>query len=132
MHIGLTATAFDESVAFYTKLFGQEPTLARADYAKWMLDDPFINLSIVRSHDGGPGVGVDHLGFQVESSGELEAARAAIDEAGLPRSDQDELVCGYQRQDKSWVFDPHGLPIETFVTHEVVDDYGTNDMPEPS
>ena len=70
-----------------------------------------------------------HFGFQVETTRELEATRAAWDARGLARADQDDLVCGYQRQDKSWVWDPQQLPWEVFVTHGVADDYGTTEMP---
>ena len=40
MHIGLQVDDLEESVEFYTRLFGVEPTLRRPDYAKWMLEDP--------------------------------------------------------------------------------------------
>ena len=46
MHIGLQVDDLDESVEFYTRLFGMEPTLRRPDYAKWMLDDPRMNFSL--------------------------------------------------------------------------------------
>lgn len=101
--------------------------LQRADYAKWMLDDPLLNFAIKTTGD--QRTGVDHLGIQVESNDALAQVREVWDRAGLTRQDQDDLVCGYQRQDKSWVFDPQELPWEVFVTHEVTDDYGTNDMP---
>ena len=50
----------------------------------------------------------------------------------LPRSDQADLVCGYQLQHKSWVTDPNGLWWEAFFTEGVVDEgYGTAEMPDP-
>ena len=129
MHIGLRVDDLDESIEFYSWLFGQGPTLQRDEYAKWMLDDPFVNFAI--NSTGDDAVGVSHMGIQVSSNEELERVRAAWDERGFERDDQDDLVCGYQCQDKSWVFDPQHMPWEVFVTHGVVDDYGTNEMPEP-
>lgn len=129
MHIGLRVADLDESIAFYSKLFGQQPTLRRDGYAKWMLDDPYVNFAV--NTTGDDELGVTHLGFQVSSNEELDRTRAAWDDSGFTRDDQDDLVCGYQRQDKSWVFDPQALPIEIFVTHEVVDAYGTDEMPTP-
>ena len=128
MHIGLSVADLDESIAFYTRLFGEEPTLRREGYAKWMLDDPLVNFAVNATSDGE--VGVSHLGLQVESNEELEEMRAIWDSRGFQREDQDDLVCGYQLQDKSWVFDPQQFPWEVFVTHGVTDDYGTNEMPE--
>ena len=132
MHMGITVSDIDTARDFYTKLLGQEPTLARPDYVKWMIDDPRINLSINTSNSSGKGPGVDHLGIQVETMEELADLRARWDDHDMDPQDQNDLVCGYQRQDKAWVFDPHELPWEIFVTHGVVDGYGTNEMPAPS
>ena len=129
MHIGLRVEDLDESVAFYTRLFGEEPTLRREGYAKWMLDDPYVNFAV--NSTGDEPTGVSHMGIQVSSNEELEEMRASWDDRGFARDDQDDLVCGYQLQDKSWVFDPQRMPWEVFVTHGVVDDYGTNEMPAP-
>lgn len=130
MHIGLDVEDLDESIEFYTRLFGQPPTLRRDDYAKWMLDDPLVNFAV--NATSGAATGVSHLGLQVTTTAELDDERASWDQRGLRRQDQNHLVCGYQLQDKSWVFDPQEFPWEVFVTHSVVDAYGTNDMPKPS
>lgn len=128
MHIGLQVADLDESVEFYTRLFGVEPVLRRDDYAKWMLEDPRVNFSLDTRGDGPPCSA--HYGIQVESSDELEGMRDHIDSAGMPRADQDGLVCGYQLQHKSWVTDPHGLMWEAFFTEGVVDEgYGTPETP---
>ena len=127
MHIGLRVDDLDDSIAFYTRLFGEEPTLHREGYAKWMLDDPYINFSV--NSTGTDSIGVSHLGMQVETNEQLDEVRAQWDDRGFRRDDQDELVCGFQLQDKSWVFDPQRLPWEVFVTHGVTDTYGTNAMP---
>ncbi len=129
MHVGLKVDDLDTAIAFYTDLFGAEPTLRRPDYAKWMLDDPRVNFSIDTHGDGAPGSA--HYGIQVESPDELAEMRARIDRAGLARCEQDDIICGYQRQSKSWVTDPHGLRWETFFTEGVVEDggYGTETIP---
>ncbi len=128
VHIGLQVENIDESVTFYTRLFGAEPTLQRPDYAKWMLDDPCLNFSIDTHGEGDAGSA--HFGVQVENRPELENLRAHIDGAGLARADQDDLVCGYQLQHKSWVVDPDGVMWEAFFTEGVVDTgYGTAEMP---
>ena len=107
MHIGMYVDDLEVAIDFYSRLFGTEPTLRRADYAKWMLDDPRVNFSIDTHFDGPPGSA--HYGIQVESPEELEAMRKHIDAANLPRRDQNNLICGYQRQDKSWVSAPHDV-----------------------
>jgi predicted enzyme related to lactoylglutathione lyase len=61
MHVGVKN--IEESVQFYSTLFGQQPAKIKTDYAKWMLEDPKINFAIsTRTND----IGIDHLGIQVE------------------------------------------------------------------
>ena len=38
----------DQSIRFYSTLFGTAPSVTKRDYAKWMLDDPRINFAISR------------------------------------------------------------------------------------
>ncbi len=131
MHIGLQVDDLDAAVQFYTRLFGTEPTLRRPDYAKWMLDDPRVNFSLDTHGDGPPGSA--HYGIQVDTHQELQDMRTHIDDAGMPRADQDDLVCGYQLQHKSWVTDPTGLRWEAFFTEGLAEaGYGTAEMPEPA
>ena len=130
MHVGLKVDNLDEAIDFYSRLFGAEPTLRRPDYAKWMLDDPRVNFSLDTHGDAAPGSA--HYGIQVESTEELSSMRERIDSAGLPRRDQNNLICGYQRQDKSWVSDPNGVQWETFFTAGVVEGagYGCDVLPD--
>ena len=121
MHVSLSVDEIPRSKAFYTRLFGQEPTFEREGYCKWMLDDPRVNFSLVQQNCQ---PGVDHIGIQVESEEALEDARNRINDAKLVAADQNHLTCGFQVQSKTWVYDPHGLPIEHFFTHGVSDTFG--------
>ncbi len=130
MHVGLKVDDLEASIAFYTKLFGAPPSFRKPDYAKWMVDDPRLNFSIDLNGEGT--AGAFHLGIQVESGDELAAVRAGLDDRGLARQDQNNLVCGYQTQDKSWLFDPQGVAWEAFHTYDRSDHYyGTAELPEP-
>ena len=122
MHVGLKVDDLETAIAFYSRLFGAEPTLRRPDYAKWMLDDPRVNFSVDINGGGAPGSA--HYGIQVESPHELSEMRERLDTAGLTRRDQNDLICGYQRQDKSWVTDPTGNRWEAFYTSGVVEGGG--------
>jgi len=129
MHVGLKVDDVAAALDFYTRLFGAEPSLVRPDYVKWMLDDPLLNFSIDIHGEGPPGSA--HFGIQVTSDQELEEMRERIDSAGLSREDQNDLVCGYQLQHKSWVRDPDGAMWEAFLTEGVVDGaaYGNEEVP---
>ena len=45
-HVHLHVDDLTQSVGFYSKLFAAEPTRLEGDYAKWMLDDPYINFAL--------------------------------------------------------------------------------------
>ena len=53
IHVGVEDLA--HSIRFYSALFGAEPVKTKADYAKWMLDNPHVNFAI-STRTGGTGV----------------------------------------------------------------------------
>lgn len=67
-HIHVGVKNLDESIQFYSTMFGQKPSKVKEDYAKWMLEDPRINFAISTRANT---VGVDHLGLQVDQEQEL-------------------------------------------------------------
>ncbi len=127
IHISITASDIPSSVRFYTTLFGVPPTVQKEDYAKWMLDDPRVNLS-VSTGDGGPGV--DHLGIQTETADELGTLAGRLKLAGANHVDQAGADCCYARSDKTWVYDPEGVAWETFHTTGTITRYGEDLAPE--
>jgi lactoylglutathione lyase len=94
-------------------MFNQPPARQESDYAKWMLDDPPLNFAISTR---GSATGVDHLGIQVSSDGELADLKAHADQAGMALLDDGETTCCYARSDKYWVTDPQGIAWEQFHT----------------
>lgn len=126
LHVHLGVADLDASIRFYATLFGAEPALREADYAKWMLDEPRVNFAI--STRGAPGL--DHLGIQVESAAELHAAAAGLAAAGADVVRQEDAVCCYARSDKAWVADPQGVAWETFFSHGAATVYGEDRPPD--
>ena len=59
-HIHIGVEKLDESIRFYSALFGAEPVKTKTDYAKWLLEEPRVNFAIfTRAKKRG----VDHLGI---------------------------------------------------------------------
>jgi lactoylglutathione lyase len=112
-HVHAHVENLQTSIAFYSKMFGAEPTRVESDYAKWMLEDPRINFAI--STRGGK-LGVDHLGFQTDTEDELIALRRQAAAAEMSTFDDGETTCCYARSDKYWVTDPQGIAWEQFHT----------------
>ena len=122
LHIHVSVEDLAESVRFYSALFAAPPTVAKPDYAKWMLEDPRVNFAI--SARGGA-TGVQHLGIQAEDASELEEVFCRLAAAGRPVLEEAGVTCWYARSEKQWVSDPQGVPWETFLTHGESTVYGS-------
>lgn len=121
-HVHVAVEDLQKSIQFYSTLFGA-PAVVKADYAKWMVDDPRINFSI--SKRGGE-FGVDHLGIQVDTDGELNALRNRMSAGKLPLTEQSNASCCYAKSDKWWTMDPQGLPWETYHALASIPVFGTD------
>jgi hypothetical protein len=120
-HLHVSVEDLDESVRFYSTLFATQPAVRQTDYAKWMLEDPRINFAI--STDRQP-LGVNHLGFQLDSNAELRGMQAQLEAADSKLIQENEQPCCYARSDKYWVTDPTGIAWETFHTLSSIPVYG--------
>ena len=113
-HVHVGVESIDQSIAFYTGLFGQGPSVLKDDYAKWMLDDPRINFAI--STREGATKGIEHLGIQVEDQAELGEVYARLKAADRPVLEEGATTCCYAQSEKSWIADPDGVVWEAFLT----------------
>lgn len=121
IHLHISVDDLERSVRFYETLFGAAPTSRKPDYAKWMLDDPAVNLAISTR---GRAAGLDHIGVQTDTSEELSELAGRLKAAGETTFDQEATTCCYARSDKSWVADPSGLRWETFHSFGEATAYG--------
>ncbi|PAU94904.1 glyoxalase/bleomycin resistance/dioxygenase family protein [Aliifodinibius salipaludis] len=124
MHVMLKVNNLNESIEFYSTLFGVAPTKQKEDYAKWMLDDPRVNFSIAEREGA---KGIEHLGIEAESEEELLELRSNINRThGLTRN-EGETTCCYANSDKSWVTDPQGVEWEAFHTFGESENYAAEE-----
>jgi lactoylglutathione lyase len=123
-HAHIAVDDLAKSVDFYSKLFGQSPTVERTDYAKWMLEDPRINFAVsARGH----AVGLNHFGFQADNEAELQELRQlAGAAAGKAVLDQGETICCYAVSTKHWTVDPSGIAWEHYQTMGEVEEFGSD------
>ena len=122
MHVHVGVENLDTSIRFYSTLFGAAPTVTKADYAKWMLDDPRVNFAISSGHHAFKGI--EHLGIQVENADELSEVYGRLKDADRPMLEEGATTCCYARSEKSWIADPDGVVWETFLTHGNATVYG--------
>jgi hypothetical protein len=128
LHVHVAVESVEQSVQFYSALFASRPAVVKADYAKWMLDDPRVNFAISAR---GRAPGVDHLGIQVENSAELGEVAERLKSAQRPIFEQGSTTCCYAKSEKAWVLDPSGVSWETFLTVGESTTYG-EDAPTDS
>ncbi|HWA88688.1 MAG TPA: ArsI/CadI family heavy metal resistance metalloenzyme [Rhizomicrobium sp.] len=130
LHVHVAVDDLETSIGFYSTLFAAPPSVIKPDYAKWMLDDPTVNFAI--SARGGRASGIDHLGIQVESDGELRELAGRLKAAGETTRDQEAATCCYAQSNKAWVGDPSGIRWETFYTFGEATAYGEDEAPKPA
>ena len=122
LHVHVGVNDLDRSIRFYSTLFAAEPTVVKADYAKWMLDDPRVNFAISAGNHARNGI--EHLGIQAESIEELSDVYGRLTAADRPVLDEGASTCCYAKSEKSWIADPDGVVWEAFLTNGEATVYG--------
>lgn len=124
LHLHVSVPSMERAVEFYSTLFDIPPSVLKADYAKWMLEDPRVKLAISSCARA---IGVDHVGVQADSSVELADLASRSKAAGEITVDQGATACCYAKSDKSWLTDTAGVRWETFYTHGEATEYGEDE-----
>jgi hypothetical protein len=113
LHVHVSVDDIGQSIRFYSTLFAAEPSVSKPDYAKWLLDDPRVNFAISARSSR---TGLDHMGIQVETDGELQEVYGRLQRADRPVLEEGATTCCYAKSEKSWIADPQGLAWEAFLT----------------
>ncbi|GLO64580.1 ArsI/CadI family heavy metal resistance metalloenzyme [Oceanobacillus kimchii] len=115
VHVGVNVTNLNESVEFYSKVFGVSPVKSKFNYAKFLLDQPGLNFTLNVKDDVG-GNQINHFGFQVETAEEILLHKKRLEKEGFFARKEMNTTCCYAVQDKFWVTDPDGNEWEFFYT----------------
>jgi len=116
-HLAINVRSVENSIGFYKKMLGIEPSKVRTGYAKFDVQDPPLNLTLNESVFSERGA-LSHLGIQVASTDDVLAMREKWVESGLIARDEMQTTCCYALQDKAWVSDPDGNEWEVFTVIE--------------
>lgn len=128
-HVDFAVSDVDRSLAFYLALLGplgwteevRYPTYRGTEEVVYLKDAETGVMFGLRPADGGThhyyDVGIEHLAFEVETRGEVDAAHQRCLAGGEtihfpPEEDRD--VDGYYA---FFVFDPDGMRVEVFCWH---------------
>jgi catechol 2,3-dioxygenase-like lactoylglutathione lyase family enzyme len=101
IQLALNVDDLEESVAFYSRLFGTEPAKRRPGYANFAVAEP--PLKLVLMENPGRGGSLNHLGVEVADTDTVNAEQARLAGSGLASIDERGTTCCYAEQDKFWV-----------------------------
>jgi catechol 2,3-dioxygenase-like lactoylglutathione lyase family enzyme len=122
VQLALNVSDIDAAVEFYSKLFNVEPAKRRPGYANFAVVDPPLKLVLIENSAArgqGTAGALNHLGVEVETTAQVQAATTRLSENGLSTRSEEQTECCYALQDKVWVDDPNGAPWEVYT---VLDD----------
>jgi len=114
VQLALRVADLDASIEFYSKLFGAGPAKGRPGYANFAIAEPPLKLVLIEGEPGQSTV-MDHLGVEVETTGEVTAATQRLASEGLATATEEDTACCYAVQDKVWVTGPGAEPWEVYV-----------------
>ena len=122
VHMSLPSTNLEQTIEFYSVLFGEPPTKVRNDYVKFDPKSVPLNISfhLVDSH-----AVIDvsrHLGFELDNQAKLDDIYQHLEATGLVTRDKVESTCCYGKQDKFWLQDPVGFKWELYVLLQNTED----------
>ncbi len=120
VQIALNVDDLDQSIAFYTKLFGTGPAKVKPGYANFAVADPALKLVLLENP--GQGGSINHLGIEVDSSDKVHAEIARLTEEQLFTEEEIGATCCFATQDKVWVTAPDA---ECWEVYTVVADAET-------
>lgn len=116
-HVALNVRNVEESIGFYRRMLGLEPSKVRRGYAKFDVENPPLNLTLNQVAFKERGA-LSHMGIQVASTDDVLAMHERWTSVGLLTRDEMQTNCCYALQDKTWVHDPDGNEWEVFVVLE--------------
>jgi catechol 2,3-dioxygenase-like lactoylglutathione lyase family enzyme len=114
VQLALNVADLDAAIDFYSKLFATEPAKIRPGYANFTIAEPPLKLVLIEHPEGrghGTAGALNHLGVEVETSEQVQAATARLTGQGLEPEVQESTTCCYALQDQAWVDDPDGAPL---------------------
>ena len=104
LQLALNVSDLDESIAFYEKMFDTPVAKVRPDYANFEIAEPPLKLVLFAG--AGDGGTINHLGVEVETADQVEAAERRISADGIETTGVDQTECCYAAKVETWVEAP--------------------------
>lgn len=116
VHISLEVSNLEKAVEFYARLFQNEPTKLKSDYANFRLESPQLHLALVHNPKRAAEPASNrHYGIELFANERLAAWLEAAQAGGLETRVEEQTTCCYAVADKFWTRDPDGHEWEFWV-----------------
>lgn len=109
--LALNVRNLDESIAYYTKLFGVEVNKRKPGYANFAVENPPLKLVLFEAPNGTERL--NHVGFEMEKD-EVEATVDRIEPLGLADKVIMDETCCWAEKSTVYTHDPEGLMWEFY------------------
>jgi catechol 2,3-dioxygenase-like lactoylglutathione lyase family enzyme len=130
--LALNVKNLDESIAYYSKLFGVEVNKRKPGYANFAVDNPPLKLVLFENPDADDRL--NHVGFEVDTAAEVEETIDRIEPLGLASKIIMDETCCYAEKSTVYAHDPQGLMWEFYKLRGDSETFGkgTKETPAPS
>jgi len=115
VHVSIPVKNLDQSIHFYSRLFGRDPSKVKPDYANFRLHEPPIHLSMIEHESAPPSPAGQHFGIELPDLETLQAWRIRSAEQSLDVVEEPRAQCCYAQAEKLWLTDPDGYRWEVWV-----------------
>ena len=116
LQLALNVENLDQSVAYYSKMFGTEPHKTRKGYANFAIHDPALKLVLFENPQAEERL--NHVGVEMFEPDDIDETTKRFEEAGILKSVQTDSVCCHADQDKVWTKESQGLSWEWYVIND--------------
>ena len=131
IQLALNVDDLEESIAFYSTLFGAGPARVKPGYANFAVAEPPLKLVLIEAP--GEGGSINHLGVEVPDVDSVDAELTRLADAGLASVEERGTTCCYAKQDKFWVQDaPNGEQWEIYTVLADSETFGDEHVREPT
>jgi catechol 2,3-dioxygenase-like lactoylglutathione lyase family enzyme len=130
LQLALNVDDLDAAIDFYTRMFGVGPVKVKPGYANFAIASPPLKL-VLFSGAGEPGT-INHLGVEVATADEVEAAETRLRAEGLETTDTCETACCFAAKTETWLEAPDGQRWEWYVKHDDLAGFASADAAEAS
>ncbi len=117
-HLSINVKNIKNSIEFYSKVFGVKPQKQTDSYAKFDLEKPQLNFSMLEASEDRAPSRVNHLGIEVDDVAQITEWQQRLETQNIATIPENNTNCCYARQDKIWFKDPDDNSWEVFFVHE--------------